>query len=256
MIDWNTAFREESTELNDFCNENGIERYHTGGGIFAYSKKVSGLDTGRWLFVTDEFNLPKTPDDHVVGHLDISLVEDVNYDDLSDFCHSLDIENSEYVDEQYFEFRDMSFEDILQSIQVFEDKLNEWLEYYNNSASIFELTDLLRSFGGTGTINAINEINSKKYKYINALNKANNIANSFNNSFTAKGSNGNYIKVYIYGVNDFSVWITHDLKDDTSGASTRGTAKDIIDEFYDSEDGKLIFELTMRLAQGSRGARK
>ena len=46
----------------------------------------------------------------------------------------------------------------------------------------------------------------------------------------SKTDDGIYIHIDRYGINDYGVWFTDDLKDDTAGCSTRGTLMDILDE--------------------------
>lgn len=44
------------------------------------------------------------------------------------------------------------------------------------------------------------------------------------------GRSGHHIIIHRYGVNDYSVWITDDPGNDTSGCSVRGTMLDILQE--------------------------
>lgn len=43
-----------------------------------------------------------------------------------------------------------------------------------------------------------------------------------------------YVKLTEFGEDDYSVWFTDDIKDDTAGASMRGTKEDVYEEIIDT----------------------
>lgn len=57
---------------------------------------------------------------------------------------------------------------------------------------------------------------------------------------TFKGRSCKHVSIDRYGVNDYGVWFTDDLDDDTSGCSTRGTLKDILEEVRDELPPKYM----------------
>jgi hypothetical protein len=50
---------------------------------------------------------------------------------------------------------------------------------------------------------------------------------------TEQIDNNYHIQIWTHGADDYSVWYTDDLNDETSGSSTRGTLKDIFEELID-----------------------
>jgi hypothetical protein len=115
-ISFKEAFKNESKELTAFCKANNVEGMHTGGGIFTYCYPV-GIDNVDWLIATKDVELPTQVDELVNCSLDVSYFLCMEYDESIKFFKSIDLPGYTFSHDQFCEFKDVSFRDIIKSIR-------------------------------------------------------------------------------------------------------------------------------------------
>ena len=64
---------------------------------------------------------------------------------------------------------------------------------------------------------------------------------------TFKGRSCKHVSIDRYGQDDYGVWFTDDLNDDTSGCSTRGTLLDILEECRDEVPARKVMDNSQRM---------